>query len=77
MRRELQSAEHLGWSVADAEGAGTGSVISFERPGGWISVTNFGASAVPLPAGRVLLASGPIGDDLPADTTVWLAVDAE
>ena len=77
VRRELQSAEHLDWSVADAEGAGTGSVISFERPGGWISVTNFGASAVPLPAGRVLLASGPIGDDLPADTTVWLAVDAE
>jgi alpha-glucosidase len=52
-------------------------VISFERPGGWVSVTNFGASAVPLPGGRVLLASGPIGDDLPADTTVWLAVDAE
>ncbi|HYO32777.1 MAG TPA: glycoside hydrolase family 13 protein [Nocardioidaceae bacterium] len=35
---------------------------------------NTGPSEVPLPPGRVLLASGPLGDDggLPTDTTVWM-----
>jgi alpha-glucosidase len=27
---------------------------------------------VPLPAGSVLLASGPVDGDLPPDTAVWL-----
>ncbi|HEU0205173.1 MAG TPA: glycoside hydrolase family 13 protein [Pseudolysinimonas sp.] len=41
---------------------------------GAVTVTaNTGASPVALPAGRVVLASGPVGADrLPGDTTVWV-----
>ncbi|WP_130177908.1 alpha-amylase family glycosyl hydrolase [Cryobacterium sp. SO1] len=67
-RRVLQSAEQLTWHAP-----GAADVVQFERPGGWLCVTNFGEVAAPLPAGRILLASGPVGDDLPPDTTVWLA----
>jgi alpha-glucosidase len=36
-------------------------------------VTNFGAEPVELPAGEVLLSSGPLeAGKLPANTTVWL-----
>jgi alpha-glucosidase len=36
-------------------------------------VTNFGADPVSLPAGEVLLSSGPLADGrVPSDTTVWL-----
>jgi alpha-glucosidase len=36
-------------------------------------VANTGAASVPLPAGELLLASGPLpGNTLPGDTTVWL-----
>jgi alpha-glucosidase len=38
-------------------------------------VTNFGTEPVQLPAGSLLLASGPVdGDLLPPDTTAWLWV---
>jgi alpha-glucosidase len=48
-------------------------VLAFERPGGWVSVTNFGTEDVPLPAGEVLLSSSDLGDGvLPGETTVWL-----
>jgi alpha-glucosidase len=71
-RRRLQSAEELRWA-----GSGPDDVIHFSRPGGWTSVTNFGRSSVPLPAGELLLASGSLDDSvappaLPADTTAWL-----
>jgi alpha-glucosidase len=37
-------------------------------------VANTGTRTVPLPAGEVLVASGPLGiDRMPGDTTVWLA----
>ena len=41
---------------------------------GVLVVTNAGAATVDLPAGEVLVSSGPLGQDggLPADTTVWL-----
>ena len=37
-------------------------------------VTNLGADPVALPAGEVLVASGPLTDDgaVPTDTTVWV-----
>jgi alpha-glucosidase len=49
------------------------SVCAFSR-GGFISITNFGSSAVDLDASlEVILASGPLGNDgLPSDTTVWV-----
>lgn len=67
LRRELQTAEELAWDDAPA------SVLSFTRTGGWRTVTNFGDAPVPLPAGEVLLASGPLPDaELPGATTVWV-----
>ena len=33
---------------------------------------NAGAVAVPMPSGELVHASGPVGDDLPPDTAVWL-----
>ena len=75
LRRRLQSAEQLTWLPAgDAADAASGpSVLAFERPGGWCAVMNFGPGAVPLPAGELLLASGPVeGGVVPPDTTAWL-----
>ncbi|ART69144.1 alpha-amylase [Mycobacterium dioxanotrophicus] len=47
--------------------------LTFRRPGGLVCVLNAGATALPLPAGEVLLASGPLGDGtVPPDTAVWL-----
>ena len=43
---------------------------------GWASLTNFGAEPAELPAGDILLVSGPLTDDgrLPQDTTAWIAL---
>ncbi|HEX7352418.1 glycoside hydrolase family 13 protein [Brachybacterium sp.] len=74
LRRVLQGAETLHWD----EELSTGDVLAVERPGGWLSVTNFGAAPVTLPDGEVLLSSAPLagrdGDvqELPGATTVWL-----
>ena len=49
------------------------SVLHFERGGGIQCMTNFGAAPALLPAGEVLLSSGPLTDGrLPSDTTAWL-----
>jgi alpha-glucosidase len=67
VRRGLQTREGLEW----VDGVEWG--LHFKRPGGWQSVTNFGAAPIELPAGAVVLASGPLeGDKLPSDTTAWL-----
>jgi alpha-glucosidase len=67
VRRELQDGEHLEWLDAPA------GVVAFARHDGWRSFTNFTTSPVPLPAGTVAVASGPLGDgELPGETTVWL-----
>ena len=52
-------------------------VIAYERPTddgrALVSVTNFGAHAVPLPEGEVLLASAPLeGGLLPGDACAWV-----
>lgn len=71
---ERQSEESLTWD----ETLSSGDVLAFERPGGWLSVTNFGSSPTALPSGEVLLSSAPLerGEDdellLPGATTVWL-----
>ena len=46
-------------------------VLAFRR-GPVTVVLNCGSTAVALPAGDVLIASGPLGADLPPDTGVWL-----
>ena len=67
LRRELQASESLLWLEHDSQ-----AVLHFRRENGWVSVTNFGPSAVSLPDGEILLSSGPFTDHLPAETTVWL-----
>ena len=48
-------------------------MLHFARPGGWQSITNFGAEPVAMPKGTVVIASGPVdADRLPADTTAWI-----
>ncbi|WP_380171876.1 glycoside hydrolase family 13 protein [Kineococcus sp. DHX-1] len=70
-RRELLGGEDLEF-LDSPDG-----VVVFERPGGWVCATNFTTSAVPLPAGEVVLSSSgdPSGADLtelPGETTVWV-----
>jgi alpha-glucosidase len=68
LRRKLRTGEELEWVEPARK-----SVLHFERPGGWQSITNFGPEAVALPAGNVVITSGPLeGDKLPADTTAWI-----
>ncbi len=75
LRHELQGEEVLVWD----DELSHGDVLAFERPGGWLCVTNFGAEPADLPPGELLLASGPLDEDLaggsrriPGATTVWL-----
>ncbi|TMR24051.1 glycoside hydrolase family 13 protein [Nonomuraea turkmeniaca] len=49
-------------------------VLAFRRDSGLTCVANLGPDPVRLPAGEVVLASGPLEDGaLPGDTAVWLA----
>ena len=82
LRYELQTDDlSLEWLPEDRssgkpDGANgfTGGTIAYRRANGWASITNFGADPVDLPAGEVLLTSGPLTDDgrLPQDTSAWL-----
>ena len=54
VRRALQGPERLAWQATERE-----DVVRFRRDGGWEVVINFGDSPVPMPAGEVLVASGP------------------
>ena len=47
--------------------------LAFRR-GSITVVLNAGDTPVPTPVGEVLLASGPVGDELPGATAVWLAL---
>ncbi|UXM90634.1 glycoside hydrolase family 13 protein [Paenarthrobacter sp. JL.01a] len=72
LRSELQTEEELEWVET-----GNPEVLHFSRPGGWETVTNFGAEAFELPAGTVVVSSGPLEDGkLPADTTAWIVREA-
>ena len=51
--------------------------MRFSRHGGWEVVINFGDVPAPMPAGEVLVTSGPLRDGmLPAETAAWLRVAA-
>ena len=46
------------------------------RPGGWHCLTNFGPEPVDVPAGEVVLASGPLAEGrVLTDTTVWVRAE--
>ncbi|PRY17423.1 glycoside hydrolase family 13 protein [Kineococcus rhizosphaerae] len=66
-RRRLRTTEDLTWLPSAPD------VVSFSRPGGWTVLTNAGTEPVDVPAGELVLASGPLdGDRVPPDTTVWV-----
>ena len=67
LRRELLGEQPLTWlDLGDG-------VLAFERGPGFGCVVNLSAGPVPLPAGRLLLASGDVSAGLPPDTAAWLA----
>ncbi|GGL88034.1 glycoside hydrolase family 13 protein [Nakamurella endophytica] len=72
LRRQLQGAESLEWLES-----GNPDVLAFARPGGWQCWTNFGPRPVTVPAdlrAGLVLGSGVVDDDqLPPETTVWIA----
>lgn len=51
-------------------------VLAFARDPGLRCLVNLGSAVVPLPPGRVLLASLPAAGELPPDVGVWLADEA-
>ncbi len=68
----LRRAHELATGTIEWLDAGADTVLAL-RNTDVLVYANTGDSAVTLPAGDVLLASGPLGDnELPADTTVWL-----
>jgi alpha-glucosidase len=68
LRKKLQTSEELEWLPT-----GNPEVIHFARPNGWQCVMNFNGKPFKIPAGKVVLASGPTPNGkIPANTTVWL-----
>jgi alpha-glucosidase len=64
----LRDDEYLEWVDVGSD------ALAFRRGGGITCLVNYGADSVPLPEGALLLASGPLDDDLvPANTAVWVA----
>jgi len=68
---------HTAFTGTEVEwyGAPPGCLAFRRRGGGLVCALNASGAPVSLPAGQVLLASGPlrpIGDPLPPDTAVWL-----
>ncbi|HEY5858213.1 MAG TPA: glycoside hydrolase family 13 protein [Aldersonia sp.] len=68
LRSALPAGDELTWLAAAPD------VIAFHRPGGWVSVTNFGTEPIAAPKGRFLIASQTLvcTDVVPPDTTVWI-----
>ncbi len=61
------AGDDLQWLPAPA------GCLAFRRSGGLVCYLNLSGAPVPVPEGRVLLASGPVdGGRLPSDTAVWL-----
>jgi len=46
--------------------------VAFRNSGGLVCVVNTGPQPIPLPDGKLLLASGPLADGLPPNTAAWL-----
>jgi alpha-glucosidase len=66
LRRTLRlGSGEFGWLARDTD-------ILHYRCGPLTVLLNTGSAPVPLPAGKVLLSSGPIVDAVPPDTAVWV-----
>ena len=71
LRKKIQGAEELEW-VGEGNDK-SGEVLHFKRPGGWEVLMNFGAEAVDVPKGELLVASEEIKDGkVPQDVAVWV-----
>ena len=77
LRKALLGDSPLAWMAASS-GPGGDAVLAFRRGPGFACVVNLGDEPVDPPAdvgpdARVLLASGPLGDDgrIPGSTAVW------
>ncbi len=69
--RRAEGLGHGGLAWLDAH-AGSPDVIAF-RNRDVVVLANLGTEPVTLPSGvEVLVASGPVADEVPSDTTVWL-----
>jgi len=69
LRKALETAPEIKWVRHFLNS----DVMHFVRPNGWHCITNFGAKAVKLPKGRVMLSSLPlVGGKLPANATAWV-----
>jgi len=67
LRRELL-VDEAGFELIDLGD----DVLAFRRGAGFLCVANMGDESVSLPDGRLVLASGPLDGQIPADTTVWV-----
>jgi alpha-glucosidase len=68
LRHDLMTDERLEWLPTTGP-----DVVRFARTGGWEVVMNFGTVPAELPAGEILVTSGPLDDGrLPGETAVWL-----
>jgi alpha-glucosidase len=70
--------ETIEWpNVSELIGAKGDDVVVLRRGSGLVSVTNYGLTPVPLPAGQVLITSTGAGRDggLPGESTVWVLPD--
>ncbi|MEQ6900650.1 glycoside hydrolase family 13 protein [Nocardioides sp. YIM 152588] len=71
-RRALAARrEHLTGATDDAVATTRGNVLEVRR-GDLRVLLNAGKRSVRLPAGEVLISSGPVGPSLPPNTAVWL-----
>jgi alpha-glucosidase len=67
VRRNLETAETLEWLDSPANS------LIFRRPNGWVCAINFGANALALPQGEVLISSKPLsGGKVAPVSSVWL-----
>ncbi len=71
-RRALAARRTLLGSPSTVEMLDLGEDLLAFRRGEVTVVLNCGSTPVPLPAGEVVIASGPVTDTLPGDTAVWL-----
>ncbi|MDZ5660756.1 glycoside hydrolase family 13 protein [Nocardioides sp. S-58] len=72
-REALRVRREFAWSAGDeVEVLDLGADVLAFRRGPLTVVLNCGDAAVELPAGDLLLASGPVDDKLPPDTAAWL-----
>ncbi|MGR0319538.1 glycoside hydrolase family 13 protein [Agromyces sp. ZXT2-3] len=74
LRHELQAEEKLAWVTLDGP-----DVLAYQRPSGWIVVTNFGTAPAELPpplTDREIVHSSepapPTPGVVPPETTIWL-----